>query len=63
MNPFEQFLIDTLTLRGKALKGGFTVWKMRLNTPTPTHVNDWPKAITECLRQRYGSGTGKASDR
>lgn len=37
-------------LRGKALKGGFTVWKMKSGTPTPIHVDSLSKAVTECLR-------------
>ena len=37
-------------LRGKAIKGGYTVWKMRLGNPTPVHVDDLNKAVAECLR-------------
>lgn len=37
-------------LRGKAIKGGYTIWKMKSGTPTPIHVNDLDKAVAECLR-------------
>jgi type III restriction enzyme len=37
-------------LRGKAIKGGYTVWKMKTGTPTPIHVDSMEKAVTECLR-------------
>lgn len=37
-------------LRGKAIKGGYTVWKMKSGSPTPVHVDDLTKAVTECLR-------------
>ena len=37
-------------LRGKAIKGGYTVWKMKSGSPTPVHVDDLNKAVTECLR-------------
>ncbi|MGD0399188.1 MAG: DEAD/DEAH box helicase family protein [Syntrophobacteraceae bacterium] len=37
-------------LRGKVLKGGYTVWKMKSGTPTPIHVVDLKSAVTECLR-------------
>ena len=37
-------------LMGKAVKGGYTVWKMRTGAPTPIHVNSLDKAVTECLR-------------
>ncbi len=37
-------------LRGKALKGGYTVWKMKLGTPTPIHVASLDKAVKECLK-------------
>jgi type III restriction enzyme len=37
-------------LRGKALKGGFTVWKMKSGNPTAIHVDDLDKAVTECLK-------------
>ena len=37
-------------LRGKAIKGGFTVWKMKSGTPTPIYTDDLAKAATECLR-------------
>lgn len=37
-------------LRGKALKGGYTVWKMKAGSPTPVHVDDLDKAVKECLK-------------
>ena len=37
-------------LRGKALKGGFTVWKMKMGTPTPIHVDTLERAVKECLK-------------
>ena len=37
-------------LRGKAIKGGYTVWKMKTGTPTPIHVETLDKAVIECLR-------------
>jgi type III restriction enzyme len=37
-------------LRGKALKGGYTVWKMKSGTPTPIHVATLDKAVKECLK-------------
>lgn len=37
-------------LRGKAINGGYTVWKMRTGSPTPIHVATLAKAVTECLR-------------
>lgn len=37
-------------LRGKALKGGYTVWKMKSGSPNPIHVDDLNKAVKECLR-------------
>lgn len=37
-------------LRGKAVKGGYTVWKVKSGAPTAIHVNDLDKAVTECLR-------------
>ena len=37
-------------LRGKAVKGGYTVWKMKSGSPTPVHVEDLDKAVKECLR-------------
>lgn len=37
-------------LRGKAIKGGYTVWKMKSGTPTPVHVPDLDKAVKECLK-------------
>ena len=37
-------------LRGKFLKGGFTVWKMKSGSPTPIHVDDLDKAVKECLK-------------
>ena len=37
-------------LRGKAIKGGYTVWKMKTGSPTPVHVVDLAKAVSECLK-------------
>ena len=37
-------------LRGKAIKGGFTVWKMKTGNPTAIHVATLEKAVAECLR-------------
>lgn len=37
-------------LRGKAIKGGYTVWKMKSGTPTPIHVANLDKAVKECLK-------------
>lgn len=37
-------------LRGKALKGGYTVWKMRAGAPTPIHTPTLARAVTECLK-------------
>ena len=37
-------------LRGKVIKGGYTVWKMKTNSPTPIHVDTLDKAVKECLR-------------
>lgn len=37
-------------LRGKALKGGYTVWKMKSGAPTPIHVNTLDGAVKECLK-------------
>lgn len=37
-------------LRGKAIKGGYTVWKMKSGTPTPIYVADLDKAVKECLK-------------
>jgi type III restriction enzyme len=37
-------------LRGKALKGGYTVWKMKSGNPTPIHVSDMNAAVVECLK-------------
>lgn len=37
-------------LRGKAIKGGYTVWKMKSGSPTPIHVADLEKAVKECLK-------------
>lgn len=37
-------------LRGKAVKGGFTVWKMKNNNPTAIHVDDLDKALGACLK-------------
>jgi type III restriction enzyme len=37
-------------LRGKAIKGGYTIWKMKSGSPTPIHVETLQKSIVECLR-------------
>ena len=37
-------------LRGKALAGGYTVWKMKSGKPTPIHVASLDKAVIECLK-------------
>lgn len=37
-------------LRGKAIKGGYTVWKMKAGNPTPVHVDTLAKAVKECLK-------------
>ncbi len=37
-------------LGGKAIQGGFTVWKMKAGKPTPVHVDSLAKAVTDCLR-------------
>lgn len=37
-------------LRGKAIKGGYTVWKMKTGNPTAVHVDDLDKALKECLK-------------
>jgi type III restriction enzyme len=37
-------------LRGKAIKGGYTVWKMKSGSPTPIYVDTLDKAVTECLK-------------
>lgn len=37
-------------LHGKALKGGYTVWKMKSGSPTAIHVNSLNEAVKECLR-------------
>ncbi|MEB3782380.1 DEAD/DEAH box helicase family protein [Pseudomonas paracarnis] len=35
---------------GKALKGGFTVWKMKNGSPVAIHVNTIDQAVKECLK-------------
>ncbi|SCY54208.1 DEAD/DEAH box helicase family protein [Nitrosospira sp. Nsp13] len=37
-------------LRGKAMKSGFTVWKMKSGHPKPIHVDNLRYAVKECLR-------------
>lgn len=37
-------------LRGKAIKGGYTVWKMKTGSAAAIHVDTLSKAISECLR-------------
>lgn len=35
---------------GKAIRGGFTVWKMKGGSPTPIHVSTIDQAVKECLK-------------
>ncbi|MDI9239443.1 DEAD/DEAH box helicase family protein [Lysobacter sp. LF1] len=35
---------------GKAIKGGYTVWKMKGGSPTPIHVASIDHAVKECLK-------------
>ncbi len=37
-------------LMGKAIKGGYTVWRMKAGSPTPIHVDNLDKAVAACLR-------------
>jgi len=37
-------------LRGKAIRNGYTVWKMKSGNPTPIHVGDLNKAVKECIK-------------
>lgn len=37
-------------LRGKALAGGYTVWKMKTGAPKPAYFDNLPAAIEECLK-------------
>lgn len=37
-------------LRGKAIKGGYTVWKMKSGKPTAVHLPTLGKAVVECLK-------------
>jgi hypothetical protein len=37
-------------LRGKSLKGGFTIWKMKSGSPAPIHVATLEKAVIEALK-------------
>lgn len=37
-------------LRGKVVKSGYTVWKIKSGSPTPIHFDNIEKAIKECLR-------------
>jgi type III restriction enzyme len=37
-------------LRGKVIKGGFTVWKMKGGNPKPIHVTDIENAVMECMK-------------
>jgi type III restriction enzyme len=37
-------------LRGKPIKGGYTIWKMKSGSPTPIFVDALDKAVTECLK-------------
>lgn len=35
---------------GKAISGGYTVWKMKGGSPTPIHVSTIDQAVKECLK-------------
>lgn len=35
---------------GKAIKSGYTVWKMKGGSPTPVHVSTIDQAVKECLK-------------
>jgi type III restriction enzyme len=35
---------------GKAVKGGYTVWRMKAGSPTATHVASLNQAVKECLK-------------
>jgi type III restriction enzyme len=37
-------------LRGKVVKGGYTVWKMKSQGPAPIHVADVNAAVAESLK-------------
>ncbi|KLN57520.1 DEAD/DEAH box helicase family protein [Variovorax paradoxus] len=37
-------------LRGKTIKGGYTVWKMKSGAPVPIQVDTLDKAMKECLK-------------
>jgi len=37
-------------LRGKVIKGGYTVWKMKGGSPTPIHIKTLDKAVAGPLR-------------
>jgi type III restriction enzyme len=37
-------------LRGKAIKGGYTVWKMKSGSPTPIYVQNLESAVNESLK-------------
>jgi type III restriction enzyme len=37
-------------LRGKIIKGGYTVWKMKAGNPSATHFDDLDKAIKDCVK-------------
>lgn len=37
-------------LKGKAINGGYTVWKMKSNNPSAVHIDDLDKAVKECLK-------------
>ena len=38
------------TIGGKAIKGGYTVWKMKGGSPTPIHVSTIDQAVKECVK-------------
>ncbi|MCE3608090.1 DEAD/DEAH box helicase family protein [Massilia sp. P8910] len=37
-------------LRGKIIKGGYTIWKMKNGSPVAIHFDDLQKAIKECIK-------------
>ncbi len=51
-NVYVRFISEgkQAELRGKAIKGGYTIWKMKNGTPTPIHVADLNKATSEALK-------------
>ena len=39
-----------LELRGKIIKGGYTIWKMKNGSPVAIHFDSMEKAIEECIK-------------